>query len=550
MLKSLVIKNYALIRELEMSPLKGFNIITGETGAGKSIMLGAIGLLLGNRAETKILFDENEKCVIEGSFSVEEYNLKEIFDQEELDYDNYCTIRREISPQNKSRAFINDTPVNLDALRKIGSRLMDIHSQHDTLELATGEFQTNLVDACAGNHKLLNAYKEFFYKHRKLSASLDQLIQQAAGAKKEFDYNSFLLKELKDLKLQAGEQEQLEEELRLLDNAEDIKGRLNFVLQALDQQDNSVVSTVQAVFKNLEAISGFSEKFADLKERIDSVLIELKDVICEVEKEEQVIEFSPERITEVRDRLSRIYQIQQKHQVKTVEELLAIQQELEFKVGQVDNLEEEIEKRRAEIGQVFEKVKSKAGEITEARLKVKDGIRDQLLTLLKEAGMPNATCEIKVEPVEPGPSGADKVTLLFSANKGVAPQELKNAASGGEFSRLMLCLKYILASKTSLPVIIFDEIDTGISGEIAIKVGRMMKQMAKSHQIIAISHLPQTAALGDAHYFVYKDDTSARAVSKIRKLADDERIMQIARMIGGENPTQSAIQNAKELMEL
>lgn len=550
MLQSLSIKNYALIRELEMKPAKGLNIITGETGAGKSIMLGAIGLLLGNRADTKVLFDENEKCIIEGSFDIEPYNLEGLFDEEELDYAPTCIIRREISPQNKSRSFVNDTPVNLDTLKKLGSRLMDIHSQHDTLQLASGEFQLGITDACAGNANLLVDYKKVYGQYKKLNSEFEVLSINAANAKKEFDYNNFLLQELLDVNLREGEQEELEEELQLLENAGEIKSRLNMVMQSLEDENHGIIGSLKSSSKSLEYIAKLSQAYASMKERIDSVLIELKDVSAEAEVEEQKVDFNNERIEEVKERLGKLYQLQQKHQLRTVAELLKLQEELAAKVQQVDNIDEALAKLKKAIQEQYAKVLELAEQLSSRRISVKESITQQLESLLKEVGIVNASFEIRIEPIEPTLFGADKVTFLFSANKGVALQELKNAASGGEFSRLMLCLKYIVANKTAMPVIVFDEIDTGISGEVAIKVGKIMKQMAQSHQIISISHLPQLAALGSSHYFVYKDNSSTRTVSKIRQLASDERIMQIAQMIGGENPSQTAMQSAKELMEL
>lgn len=550
MLTSLHIKNYALIQELDLSPTDGLNIITGETGAGKSIMLGALGLLLGNRADTKVLFDENEKCVIEGAFSIKAYNLKALFEEEELDYEEICLIRREISPQNKSRAFINDTPVTLDVLKRIGSRLMDIHSQHETLLLGNAEFQTMILDAVAGNQALLMEYAGLFGKYRKIVRRLDDLSEQAADNRKESDYQNFLLNELREAGPQEDEQEALEEELRVLENAENIKNRLGQVMGVLDDGDFSVISSLQAALKHLEAVSQFGPVFGSLRNRLDAVFIELKDIGGEIESEGALVEINEERAEEIRKRLSLLYNLLQKHGAREIRDLVRIREELEDASRKVESLDEELEQLRVQREEVYHKLLEVGDNLSSARRSVRDALKNELEALLKEVGMPDSVLLVDMEKVEPGMSGMDKIRFLFSANKGVAAQELKNVASGGEFSRLMLCIKYILADKTELPVIIFDEIDTGISGEVAIKVGKMLKQMARNHQIISISHLPQIAALGDAHFYVYKKEVAGRSVSTIRPLTRDERLHAIAVMIGGDNPSQTAISSARELMEM
>lgn len=550
MLKNLSIKNYVLIRQLELDPSAHLSIITGETGAGKSIMLGAVGLLLGNRADTKVLFDQNEKCVIEGTFDISGYKLRSVFEEEELDYEETCIVRREISPQNKSRAFVNDTPVNLDVLRKIGQRLMDVHSQHETLLLGGNDFQTHIIDAYAGNGELIQEYKTLFQQHKEWQRKLDDLLGSADEARKQLDYNTFQLNELTEAELTEGEQEQQEEELKRLENAEEIKMKLNQAVDLLSASDQAVLPNLQAVQKLLDFLAPFSGEYEKLKERMNSSLIELKDIAAELEAEEGAVEFGKDHLEKIQERLDRIYTLQKKHRVNTVRELLEIRQELEKKVNEVMNLDEDIAECRKALEKNYKQLVAKAEQLSKSRKGVVEKIKTELKSLLKEVGIPDATIIINIEAVQPGKNGMDEIAMLFSANKGVAPQELKNAASGGEFSRLMLCIKYVLASKTSMPTIVFDEIDTGISGEIAIKVGKMMKQMAKSHQVIAISHLPQIAAQGDSHYFVYKDNSSERAVSKIRKLTSEERVKEIAQMIGGEKPSDTAIRSAKELLSI
>ena len=550
MLKNLVIKNYALIKELEISPSSRLNIITGETGAGKSIMLGALGLLLGNRADTKVLFDEKEKCVIEGAFDISSYKLEAFFKEEELDYDVTCLIRREISPQNKSRAFINDTPVTLDVLKTLSLRLMDIHSQHETLYLGNADFQISVVDTFAGTDGLVKHYKTLFDEHKKLNSTLKELKEQAAEASRQMEFNAFQLNELSEAQIQAGEQQKLEDELKLLENSEELKSKLNLALTLLSDSDNAVTSHLKIIEKAFEQISPLSDTFGQLYERLKSCAIELKDVAAEAEYEEGKIDFSPEALEKIQERLSKIYFLQKKHQAKTEEELLKVQEELQQKVNKITSLEEEITGAESKLKRIYSELIKEADAISKERTKTAPQIKKDLESLLKEVGMPDATVKIQIEKIEPNAYGTDKVTLLFSANKGIAPQELKNVASGGELSRLMLCIKYILAGKTALPTIIFDEIDTGISGEIAIQVGRMMKQMSNNHQIISISHLPQIAASGNAHYYVYKDTSESRAVSRMKKLSNEERIDEIAQMIGGKNPSESAVKNAKELLTL
>jgi DNA repair protein RecN (Recombination protein N) len=550
MLQSLYIKNYALIQELTLNPTKGLNIITGETGAGKSIMLGAIGLLLGNRADSKVLFEQEEKCIIEGEFQIESYNLKSVFDNEELDYETLCTIRREISPQGKSRAFVNDTPVTLDVLKKLGEKLMDVHSQHETLLLGDSDFQTDILDIVSVAKNDLSNYAALFKSYKKLNKRIEDLDQQILNEKKELDYHSFLLKELQEAVLKSGEQESLEEELIVLENAEEIKSKLSIVSGSFENEDVSILSLTEIALKSLDQVSSFSANLSSLKERLESVLIELKDINNEAFAESDSVEVNNERTEELRERLSLIFNLLQKHNARKVDELLEIQQELEEKVQKAGNLDEELASIKIEIQKVEKQLLSSGKVLSEKRKSVVAELEKQLVLLLNDLGMPNAVFQIKIEPCEPTVSGLDRITFLFSANKGIPAQELKNAASGGEFSRLMLCFKYILASKTNLPVIVFDEIDTGISGEIAIKVGKMLKQMANGHQIISISHLPQIAALGDAHYFVYKKDLSDRSVSSIRKLDKTERLHHLAVMIGGANPSQTAVNSAKELMDL
>lgn len=548
MLTKLQIKNYALIEHLVLTPDVALNIVTGETGAGKSIMLGALGLLLGNRADTRTLFNPNEKCVIEGEFDVSGYIIKSIFEEEELDYDEHCVIRREISPQGKTRAFVNDTPVNLETLRRVASQLMDVHSQHDNLLLGANDYQLEIVDTFTQNHDLLDTYKKDFQAFHKAQKVYEQLRIEAKESKKEFDYNSFLLDELQKIKLKAGELEVLEQELNKLENAEEVKSKLLLSAEYLNATEQSIIPLLTSTLANLNSISTFGEQYLQLKERIQSCLIELKDIAVEVESEAEEVELDDEKITSIQQRLDVIYNLLQKHQVKTDVELLAIQKELEQKVNKVLNIDEALANAKAEVEKTEKEVLISAEALSQSRLIALPVIEKQISDLLKDLGMPNASLKIEDEIIKPSPMGINVINLLFSANKGIKPQPIKNVASGGEFSRLMLAIKYILANKRALPTIIFDEIDTGISGEVSIKVGNMMREMSRNHQLIAITHLHQIAAQGAAHYFVYKDNSSERTVSRIRKLSSDERVMEIAQMIGGENPSKAIVENAREIL--
>ncbi|MEA5458237.1 DNA repair protein RecN [Arcicella sp. LKC2W] len=548
MLQNLIIKNYALIEHLDFAPDRSLNIITGETGAGKSIMLGAIGLLLGNRADTKTLYNPSEKCVIEGEFNISGYIIKNIFEEEELDYEEHCIIRREISPQGKTRAFINDTPVNLETLRKITSQLMDVHSQHDNLLLGANDYQLQIVDTFAQNNELLDKYKADYQAYNKANRAYEQLLNEAKDSKKEFDYNAFLLEELQKAKLKGDELEVLEQELNKLENAEEVKSKLLMATEYLNAPEQSIISLLTSSVANMNGISGYGEQYAQLRSRLQSCLIELKDVAVELETEAEEVELDNEKISSIQQRLDLLYNLLQKHQVKTDLELIAIQNDLEKKVSKVLNIDEALEKAKTNVEKT-EKTMLKSGEgLSKSRVSVLPIIEKQISDLLKDLGMPNASLKIENELIKPTPNGLNIINLLFSANKGIKPQPIKNVASGGEFSRLMLAIKYILANKRALPTIIFDEIDTGISGEVSIKVGNMMREMSRSHQIIAITHLHQIAAQGSAHYFVYKDNSSARTVSRIRKLTNEERVMEIAQMIGGQNPSKAIVDNAREIL--
>lgn len=548
MLKHLTIKNYALIRHLEMNPSEHLSVITGETGAGKSIMLGAMGLLMGNRADTKVLWDEQEKCIIEGTFAIGTYNLKTFFSEENLDYDEQTVIRREISPGGKSRAFINDTPVTLEVMRKLGQRLMDIHSQHETLELAQQRFQLQLIDGYAGNAALREQYLGAWADYVKAKKNYDDLNREAASLRQEADYVLFQLDELVKAGLQPDEQLQLEAEQQIMEHAEEIKSRFNLILKTLNDQEFSATHALGEARSNLQAIASYSPAYESLFSRLESLRIELDDIAQEIEREEEKIEFDPERSEFVRERLNTIYRLQAKHRVSDIASLLELQQSLQKKADLTTNLDDALASAKETLDNTEKKVQEIALQVSETRKKAFEPLKRQLTGLLKELGIPDASLVIEREVASPGPSGADKIEVLFSANKGIDPRPLAQVASGGEFSRLMFGIKYILAGKSAMPTLVLDEIDNGVSGEIAIRLGNLMTQMAERHQLITISHLPQIAAKGSAHYFVYKDNRDKKTVSNIRLLSETERVEEIAKMIGGSKPSRVALENAQELL--
>ncbi len=548
MLSHLLIKNYALIEHLELSPSPHLNIITGETGAGKSIMLGAVGLLMGKRADTKVLLNEDAKCIIEGHFNLSNYNLKKSFEEAELDYETTSIIRREISPTGKSRAFINDTPVTLDILKSIGLSLMDVHSQHETLNLGKTTFQLAFIDAFADATATRKSYAKTFKAFKEKQAYLDTLKKESTQISQEADYNNFLLDELIKADLQPEEQESLEEHVKLAEHAEEIKLKLNEVVNIGSNSEFASTTSVQEIKGLLKQISTYSDKYVQMYDRIESVLIELADILNEAEQAEQAVDFDPEESQRLQDRLSMIFSLQQKHGVSTIGELIEIRNNLDAKAQKFVNIDDEIEKATNEVAELKKHALTQAKTLSNIRTSSLKNIEKELSQLLQKVGIPDAEIKIENDITELTSTGIDNINILFSANKGIAPQELSKVASGGEYSRLMFCVKFVLADKISLPTIIFDEIDTGVSGEVALKLGDMMKTMAQNHQVISISHLPQIAAKGDSHYFVYKDNTTDKSISKIRQLNEDSRIEEIAKMIGGEKPSDVAFESARELI--
>lgn len=548
MLTHLSISNYALIQQLEMEPSKGLNMITGETGAGKSIMLGAIGLLLGNRADTKALYDSESKCVIEGVFQIGSYGLERFFESEDLDYENTCIIRREIAPSGKSRAFINDTPVRLDALKVLGKTLMDIHSQHENLMLGASSYQLDLVDNYAQTAAERNAYRQAFKAYSQAKKAYEKLLTEAQALQKEADYNKFQLDELSALALSSGDQAELEEQQSLLEHAEEIKAKLNEAIALLDHEELGALKALAAVAHHLHDLGSFGKQFSELRDRFESARIEIQDIQYTLAKEDDSIEVDFEKLETVRERLSKIYQLQKKHGLDSEEGLIALTEALTEKVFQVDHLEERLQDLEQLLATAKSHLDEKAILLSGKRVACLDTFSEDLRVLLTQLGMENARVAIQRKEIEPDSSGIDAIEVYFSANKGVPPQPIGQVASGGEFARLMFAIKYIMADKVALPTLIFDEIDTGISGEIALQLVKMMQQIAKKHQVICISHLPQVAAKGDQHYFVFKDNSQEKTSSKIKLLSPEDRLTEIAKMIAGANPSPSAFQSAKELL--
>ncbi|RFZ91765.1 DNA repair protein RecN [Mucilaginibacter conchicola] len=558
MLQRLTIQNYALIDNLEINFDKGLNILTGETGAGKSIILGALSLILGQRAESRYFFNQQKKCVIEGAFTIEGFHLADFFEENDLDHESETVLRREISADGKSRAFVNDTPVNLNTLKQLGEKLIDIHSQHATREINDPEFQLLVVDGVAGHESLLGDYRIKYRAYKKSLSQLQQLIEDNDKAKADLDYYQFQFDELEKAALVADEQEGLEKELATLNNAEEIKRNLLGANYLMQDSEASATSQLKEAGQQLGGIEKYNTEVEALNERLKSTLIELKDIAAEIETIEQRTFTDEARAEEVNTRLSLIYNLQKKHRVSNNQELLDIQNDLSDKIQQAVFGDEAVEKLQQQINAAKQELQQLAETLSANRKKAIPVIQEKVLATLAEMGMGNSALEIEEAPqppkggaeVELGPNGIDTIRFMFSANKGHALADMSKVASGGELSRLMLSIKSIIAEYTALPTIIFDEIDTGVSGEVANKVGLVMERLSQNLQVITITHLPQIAGKGSSHYFVYKDNSSDITQTRIKKLSNDERVTEIAKMLSGDNPGESALQNARELLAL
>lgn len=550
MLTRLSISNYAIIDRLTVEFHAKLNTVTGETGAGKSIILGALGLILGNRADLSVLKDKEKKCIVEGVFQIGNYALQPFFEENDLDYDPVSILRREITPSGKTRAFINDTPVNLKTLQELGFSLIDIHSQHQNLELGNQKFQLNLIDTVSGSEKILSEYQQQFSDFRKLKKQLEDLKQLAEKAKADLDYFEFQFNQLDEAKLTEGEQEELEAELDVLTHAEEIKSAFLNVQNLLDAEHFSVVQNVKESQKILEKIQHYIAEAPELASRLQSCLLELKDIMEETESLSEKIDYNPARIEQINERLNVLYGLQQKHHVENIAGLIQLKNGFEEKIQTISGYDDEIKNTESALNKCVEQLKSKATELTNFRKKVFPQVEKSILADLKQLGMEKSKFEIQHSALPDYTNhGKDSVSFLFTANSDVEPAEISKIASGGEMSRLMLAIKNLLRNSKTLPTVIFDEIDSGVSGEIAVKMGNIIKSFSATTQIINITHLPQIAAKGDAHFVVYKYEQVGKTYTSIKLLSDLERVEELAKMVGGDNVTESILKTAEELLK-
>ena len=549
MITSLSIENFALIEKLDIDFSNGFSIITGETGAGKSILLGALGLVLGKRADLTSLKNKDEKCIVEANFSIGKYDLEFFFESNDLDYEQETIIRREILPSGKSRAFVNDSPVNLQQLQDLSFYLIDVHSQHQTLELSEEEYQFKIIDAIANNQELGIEFQSFLKRYRVAKSTLESKKNEFSAVLKEKDYNEFLYQELETANLKEGELEELEQQYQTLSNVEFIKENLDKLLSISNEEEFGVLKNLKEFKAVLQKNVGFSTEYQSLFERTNSLLIEFDDIVKELNRESDLVFNDPEKLETINQKLQLIYSLQKKHNVLTVKELIQIQIDLEGKVVSVATLEEEIVKLEKSIKDLELQLDEVANKISKSRREAIPNLSEQLIAVLNLLGMPNVRFKIDIIASETyHNNGKDSLQFLFSANKGTDFGLLKKVASGGEMSRIMLAVKSILSQYSKLPTIIFDEIDTGVSGEIANKMGEIMRDMSKTMQVFAITHLPQIAAKGANHYKVFKTVLGENTVSELKLLNNDERIIEIAEMLSGKDISDSAVNHAKALL--
>jgi DNA repair protein RecN (Recombination protein N) len=549
MLINLIVQNYALIKELDIELERGLTIITGETGAGKTILLGALSLILGTRADTSVLYDKNEKCIVEGSFRLEEYDLAEFFQSNDLDVEAITTLRREINPAGKSRAFINDTPVTINVLKELGDSLIDIHSQHQTLMLHDNTFQLSVIDSFADISKLLNDYRIAYSNYRKLKKEYAVAKENSDKNKADLEYYQFQFNQLEDANLKQGEQEELENEQELLSHSEEIKLALSESSNLFSADGISILSMLREVKLNLGKIRAYLQEGASLYSRAESSLIELDDLASETEKLSSGIEADPRRLAFVNDRLDNIYSLIQKHRVSNLEELLSKKEEIKDFISSVASDDERLTELKSLLEKEVNTLKVLSEDISGRRISVLPDIELKITGLLKQLGIPNAKFRISLtQSKELSASGIDHADFLFSANKQIPPENLAKIASGGELSRVMLSLKSLFTRNNNLPTIIFDEIDSGVSGEVADKVGQILSGMGKYMQVINITHLPQVASRGTKHYHVYKDDTDDSTYTRVKLLSNEERVLEVARLLSGSEVTETALKNARELL--
>lgn len=550
MIKKLSVSNYTLIDELHIDFSAGFSVITGETGAGKSIILGALSLILGQRADLKSLRRSDEKAVIEGVFDIASYHLRDFFDENELDYDEgECILRREILPSGKSRAFINDTPVSLAQLKTLGEQLIDIHSQHQNMLLADSRFQLRVVDTMAGDAALLADYREHYRRWRERLQAYTRLQEENRSGREEEDYLRYQLAQLDEAHLQEGEQEELEAELQTLQHAEEIKNELAVLQEFLHAEETGVVSLLNATLSRMRALSRLYPEVDEWAGRLESDYIDLKDIASTVDRSQENLNMDPERLTWVENRLDTYYSLQQKHRLASAAELLALRDSFAERLARIENYDEELAALKHEVDEAESQVRNLAERLTRVRKQSAADISHTLTERVKPLGMPHLQFEIEVSPRQQfDETGGDAIRFLFSANKNQPLQPVSEVASGGEISRLMLSLKALVAHAMALPTIVFDEVDTGVSGEIADKMARIMREMSRCMQVISITHLPQVAAWGQTHYRVYKSDTATATATHLVRLTDSERVEEIARMLSGSSLTAAALDNARELL--
>lgn len=549
MLSTLSITNYALIDSLEVDFDKGFTVITGETGAGKSILLGGLSLVLGKRADLSSLRVKDEKCIIEGTFKINTYGLQDFFEENDLDYDSHTVIRREILPSGKSRAFINDTPVTLDVLSQLGENLIDIHSQHQTMQLTENDFQLKLVDALADNQIRMSEYSKGLRAYRKAQKELERLIDVQSTANKEHDYNTFLLTELEGAPLKAGIVEELEEEYEQLNNVELIMEQLSKGDQLFNDEQIGVLPLVTEMRQSLSKLIHFGTNYNELYQRVQSVLIELDDINSELQRIHEGVEANPDALESVSGKLQVLYNLLKKHNVSEVSELIAIKEELSDKVFETAHMDEKIALKTRELQDMESVLEEQAVVIRERRKEVIPELKSKLESDLAQLGMPSASFEISLSPSDSfTATGMDELSFLFTANRGGSYGELKRVASGGELSRIMLIIKAILAKYEKLPTIMFDEIDTGVSGEISNRMADIMRDMSTDLQVFSITHLPQVASKGNHHFKVFKTEGVERTMTNMKKLGEEERVVELAHMLGGKDLSDSALAHARQLL--
>lgn len=551
MLKHLYIKDFTLIDTLDIDFNAGFSVITGETGAGKSIILGAIGLLLGQRADTKAIKADSKRCIIEAHFDLSKYGMESFFEGNDIDFDaDDCIIRREISASGKSRAFINDTPVSLSTMRELGEQLVDVHSQHQNLLLNKEDFQLNVVDIIAGNRSLLSDYRLSYKSYKEAKNRLNKLKEDIAKAKEDEDFMRFQYQELENAHLSEGEQEQLEQDCATMSHSEEIKAALFKANNDMNGEEApGVLELLKSASGCLDSIKDVYPEVADLCGRTDSCYIELKDIAQEIERLSDNVDFDPSQLDTINERLDTIYRLQQKFHVNTVEELMSIHADIALRLGHIDNSDEELEQLEAEVESRLKECQAKAETLTNSRKKAAKKVEQEMLKRLVPLGIPNVRFGVNLESKPLCDNGCDKVSFLFSANTSTAMQPVSQVASGGEIARVMLSLKAMISGAVKLPTIIFDEIDTGVSGKIAEKMAHIMQEMGDNgRQVISITHLPQIAALGKYHYKVYKEETPQGTISHMNSLNEEERVAEIAQMLSGSDITEAAISNAKALL--